>query len=166
MRNIYELGFIYRKNCHAGNLIFWYKLVHGAPTLTIPLLLRKWVLLSFCNKSRGEEYRIGNVGDLYFFTFWWIQWFAMLGNFWFWYRGLNLESWVDIWSRKDWSSEIGIGQGNNTEKETTESILELLCNLIWRFVLNYQNSPGLNPEFSQIAEFKIFGAGRLYWLIC
>ena len=124
MRNIYELGFIYRNNCHAGNLKFWYKLVHGAPTLTIPLLLGKFSC-PFNNKSRGEGYRIGNVGDLYFFTFWWIQWFA--SNFWFWYRSLNLESWVDIWSHKDWSSEIGIGQGNNTEKETTESFLELLC---------------------------------------
>ena len=118
-----------------------------------------------CNKSRGEEYRIGNVGDLYFYTFWWIQWFAMLGNFWFWYRGLNLESWVDIWSHKDWSSEIGIGQGNNAEKETTESFLELLCTLYFKpedkglsSVLEietlWQNSPGLNPEFSQIAEFR------------
>ena len=90
--------------------------------------IRKVISFVLCNKSKGEEYRIGNVGDLYFFTFWWIQWFAKLGNFWFSYRGLNLESWVDIWSHKDWSSEIGIGQGNNAEKETTESFLELLCN--------------------------------------
>ena len=74
------LGFIYRKDCHTGSLILRYKLVHGAPTLTIPLLLSKFSC-PFNNKSRGEEYRIGNVGDLYFFTFWWIQWFAKMGNF-------------------------------------------------------------------------------------
>ena len=74
------LGFIYRKDCHAGSLTLRYKLVYGTPTLNIPLLLRKF-FCPFIIKSRGEEYRIGNVGDLYFFTFWWIQWFAMLGNF-------------------------------------------------------------------------------------
>ena len=54
-----------------------YKLMRGAPTLTIPLLISKF-FCPFHYKSKGEEYRIGNVGDLYFFTFWWIQWFAML----------------------------------------------------------------------------------------
>ena len=39
--------------------------MHGAPTLTIPLLLGKFSC-PFNNKSRGEEYRIGNVGGLYF----------------------------------------------------------------------------------------------------
>ena len=48
------LGFIYRKDCHAGNLILRYKLVHGAPTLTIPLLLRK-ILLSFVIKVGGRS---------------------------------------------------------------------------------------------------------------
>ena len=54
---------LYIKDCHPGSLILRYKLVYSAPTLTNPLLLSKF-FCPFIYKSRGEEYRIGNVGDL------------------------------------------------------------------------------------------------------